>query len=288
MNYKTIATNLYSTADIVYDYIKNDLGLSPTIESPINNRIEYRPLFQANQKDFHILCIDVSETIDIDNMTKWRFIDTCRRDCHPVLFYIALPSLNYYPFSKELKQAKSVGIGIIEVDNQSKCCTIMSSALALHLCGLRKFNKRAFPRKYRQCINDGEETFRNGNPTKACHDIYSEMEDLTRKLAMHIHNRGDFITRMKNPRRLSRKMSWAKVLEAIRDNVNRDPHSRYEKLTTPLLDKINGIIPDRHETGHKPSSRAALKNRDTQLRTRMEHAVDIFEEFINATKSLRL
>lgn len=287
MDYRILATSLHLSADIVYKHIKDELGLSRIqVELPIASSFDYRTTFYANMRDFHILCIDVSEKIYLP--TRWIFISDCDRDCWPVRFFVALPSLNYPDFAREFRQASAVGVGILEIDHRTLKCHTISAALSLSLCGLRKFDKSVFQKKYRQVVAQAEETFRKGNPNDACSCIYDEIEALTRKIALRAQRKGDFTTPIADPDSLSERKPWARVVNLIDTNINRRRGICYRGLTNALLARIRGIVTYRNQSGHRPSSRRTLITRDQRLRTRMESAVDLFWELTNATKSLRL
>jgi len=287
MNYRVLPENLVSTADIVYNYLTKVIGLSKVqVESSIDVEIDYRPTFYAITRDYHIYCVDVSE--NIYNPTRWNFISDCEHNIRSVKFYIALPSLEFTGFSSELKKAKDAGIGIFEVSTQKNHCHPISSALPLSLCGLRKFDKAIFPKRYKETLVNAEETYRNGEPNQACSMIYGEIELLTRKTAYRAHKKGDFNQPIANPETLLGKMSWASVLKQLSTSLKRSGSSKYATLTDDMIARTQGITGHRNQSNHKPNSLKTRMQRDSQLRTRMETAVDLLLELANATKSLRI
>jgi len=288
MDYRVLSENLSSTADIVYAYITDVIGLHNVhIESSIEDSIEYRPTFYAVTGDFYIYCVDVSN--NIYNSTRWNFIHDCERASRPIKFFVALPSLEFSGFSSEMKQAKEVGVGILEASSQKKQCDLISTALSLSLCGLRKFDKSAFPKKCREILVNAEIAYKNGDPNKACASIYDEIELLTRRIAYHAYKKGDFSQPITNPEDLlSGKTPWMSVLKKLSSNVDRSASSKYAALTDDMIARTQGITGYRNQSGHKPNSLKMRLLRDSQLRTRTETAVDLWLELINATKSLRI
>lgn len=286
MNYSALPEHLHSTADVVYGYLTRTLGLlSVQIEKPIDQKADYRTTFCAKARDHHYYCVDVSE--NIYTPTRWLFVTQCEHNGMPVKFYVAMPSTSYSGFSSDLKKAKGAGVGVLEVTASAQDLVDISPAVSLSLCGLRRFDKPEFPRKYREIVANAESTFRNGEPAKACSAIYDEIESLTRRIASQAHKKGRFRNPPGNPKSLER-MPWARVLTHLRDDVDRIAPSPYSILTDALIAQILGTTPHRNQSGHKPGTLKALVERDSRLRTRMEAAVDLLHEVTTATASLRL
>ncbi len=285
MTYLILPSNLHTIADLTKRYLTNNLGLTKIrIEESIEDSIEYRPTFYSQTTDFYVLCVDVSEKIY--NPTRWNFVTDCEKSGRPIKLYVSIPDTHYSDFDSDLKKAKKNGIGVLEVN--ANCQTVIQQPLALSLTGLRSFDKTQFPHKYRQAIVNAEETFKNGDPNKACSSIYDEIEALTRKIAIKSYNSGKWKTTLQDPSILEERMAWAKLIEHLRDNINRLQPSPYACLKDALISSIHGLTPLRNQSSHKAKSKKKLQTRDLQLRTRMESAIDILQELIKATNKLHI
>ena len=293
MNYRVLPAPLAETADLVIDkYLKGELGLnSIRVESPIDPQIEFCPTLSAKRKDKHYVCVEVSEAIL--PLTIPPFILQCQQQHFPVLLYIAYPKgAIKSDYESQLRKARECGVGVIVVDHASNTCTVLSTPLSLSLTGLRRIEKKAVPQKYREQLVDAETTFRSGEPNKACSKVYDEVEGITRRAAFKTYSKGYWKKTIKAPDNLRASMSWTSVLEALKENIDRKRAKAaghdLDKLTTGLINQALAIVPHRNESSHKPKSLKALRERDAKLRTRMESAVDLLCEWINATRCLRI
>jgi len=287
MIYNALANDLRLTADVVHHYISSNLGLAGIqIESFIESSIDYKPTFVVNTRDHHILCVDVSE--NIYNPTRWHFISECEKKCIPVKLYVALPSISYGGFAQDIKEAKTSSVGILDVDTNHRSCQELNAPLSLSLTGLRNFDKTTFPKKHRELIYQAENLFKGGDPNKACSNIYDEIERVTRSIAVKSYRAGKWKVTLSDPTILENRLAWAKVVLHLRDDLIRNRTSRYHVLSETLISRIHGITSHRNDSGHKPRNKKELIKRDSQLRTRMESAVDLLQELTNAVKSLKV
>jgi hypothetical protein len=142
--------------------------------------------------------------------------------------------------------------------------------------------------KYRQAFSDAEETFLGGDPPKGCLRVFEELETLSRKFVQKGNAEGWW-----NPAFKQKQIDgpWAtlmmevvKQMDSSLSKIKKD----CPKFDASLITTIHGLTKQRNESGHKPKTRAALIKRDRELRTRFEHAVDVFMDFQDATSSLRL
>lgn len=285
--YPTLDSSLHTTAEATYKYFQNDIGLSRIkVEEALKEYKEYVPTFYAQTKDSHIICIDVA--YKIYNPSRWHFISDCEKLSLPILFYVALPNgSNYAEYSKEIKDAKRYGIGIVEIEPSINSGEIITSPLSLSLTGLRKFDKKFFPLKYRANISKAEEVFKNGEPNKACSIIYDEIENLSRRISIKTHKLGYWNLHLSDPSELQ-TCQWANLINKLKSNLNRRSNPNCSQLTDTLLSQVHGVTILRNQSSHKPNSKKTLINRDKQLRTRLESGVDLLLELINASKSLRV
>jgi hypothetical protein len=283
-SFTILAPPLHSTAEAAIKWFLDHWGLrknSIHVEEEIDPDINLRPTFSAQTGDHHTLCIEVSISVYPNYLDA--FVLKCRNKGLPVKLYTAVQKdSSETEYSKKLKAAKEAGIGILEVDAHSG--TILQNAVSLSLTGVRPIDVRSFPKKYRQNLTDGEETFRGGNPSKACTMIFDEIEALFRKFARKAKSKGWWPNRAKLK---IEKAPWAKIITDIDKNLDRKACG-CPKLTPAFLARIHGVTPFRNESSHKPANARQLKKRDQELRTRFESGIDLFRDLVEATKKLHL
>ncbi len=285
MSYNTLPESLFQTADLAKAHFANEFGLTRIkVETEIHREINYRPTFFAQLKH-HLVCIDVVES-NIFTVYRKAFIQECEKMCLPVKFYVVLPEeLSNNSTVRELADAKRYGVGVVLLNTPNNTVQWMSQALSLSLTTLRAFDKSTFPKKYRDSIKNAEEVFKSGEPNKACSIVYDEIESLSRKLAIKLQTL-NLLNQVRNINDY-KTMQWATMLDFLQNNIKRnDP--KCVLLTKPLISKLHGITAYRNESGHKPGSQKKLIERDRQLRTRLESAMDIFLELIQASKVFRI
>jgi len=282
--YTLLLPPLHTTADAAIHWFCKNLGL-PTnaimVEQSIHPDIGLRPTFSAQTRDYHTLCIEVSESLYPNTLDA--FVLSCRDKGMPVRFFVAVPKGTLEKeTAKRLNAAKNAGVGILEVDNSSG--SMIQNALSLSLTGVRKIDVLSFPPKYRQNLTQAEQTFRDGNPIKACSMIYEELEGLLRKFAVKAAAKSWWPNK---PGFKIEKDPWALIVRDLEVNLNLTSCPCPE-LKPAFMARIHGITPFRNDTSHKIVSAKALMKRDSELRTRFESAIDILRDFINATRKLKL
>jgi hypothetical protein len=137
-----------------------------------------------------------------------------------------------------------------------------------------------------------EQTFIAGDPAMGCLGVYKELEALTRRIAVKTYKRGYWTETIRNPSRMVEKTAWVRVTADLKSKLSRTTAAKsgmdLSNLSDVLLSRIIGVTPFRNLVGHSPNSARNLRERDARLRTRMEDAVDLLRETIDATRCLRL
>lgn len=283
-SYNILAPQLHITADAAIAWFEKNWGLSKSrisVETAIHPDIQLRPTFSAQTREFHLLCIEVAETIYSNTLDS--FVLDCREKGLPVKLYVAVPKeLQDLEYQKKLRRAKGRGVGILEVDSNSGL--VVQNALSSSLASVRPIELSDFPKKYRESLQQAEQSFRDGQPAKACSQVYDELENAFRKFA---HKCSSKKLWPKPPKMRIDKVQWASLIKNVDQNLDRKS-PLVKKMTGALLGRIHGVTSHRNETGHKPKSQTALMKRDKELRTRFESAVDLFYDFLAAAKSLSL
>lgn len=279
MSYSFLSPHLQSLAEAIRKCFKKNHGIgSFRIEEAISKNINFSHTLVATTKDYHFLCIEVSENAYLTTLDA--IVLEYRDKSLPVKLYVAVPKDHpNTEFQLQLSRARQHGVGVIEVDDNG--CDIIQEALSQSLAGVR--SPDGFPSKYREGLTKALHTFRNGDPAKGCSAVYDEIEALSRKVAAKTHAKGWWKTAPTENIQIGR---WAKVMREMMNNL--DYKKCPPKLTHVLIARIVGVTAHRNETGHKPGTKAALINRDRQLRTRFESATDLLRDLIDAGKPLRV
>jgi hypothetical protein len=282
--YNILAPPLHATADAAADWFKKQWGLKANafeVEASIDPDINLRPTFKTTAADHHTLCIEVSDSVYPNYIDA--FVLSCRDRGLPIKLFIAVrKGAQEADYAQKLKTAKRAGVGILEVDNQSG--VIIQNALSLSLTGVRAIDVQQFPKKFRQSLLQAEQTFRDGNPVKACSMIYDEIESHFRKLALKCFGKGWWPNK---PGFKVEKDPWANIITNLDKSLDRKACGCPD-LTPAFMARIHGVTPFRNDTGHKSTSAKKLIKRDKELRTRFESAVDLLSDLVSATRRLHL
>jgi len=293
MTFRVLGESLHATAEAALKFFSNELGIGKTkfkVETPIHNDLSYRPTIHVVTEDYHYLCIEVS------NDPYVTFLDSvvieCRQLGLPVRLYVARPKSlpSSSNFAHQLSQAAKRGVGLVEV-NPSGSGDIIRDALSLSLSGVRPLDKKDCPRRYKSSLTNALRTFLNGNPAKGCLDVYEEIEDLTRRIAVRLDKQSLWRTPRKGEKMpsLSSPCSWNKTANHIH---NWTSFSKLKplcpELSKTLIAQLIGITRKRNQTAHKIRKASDLIKRDRKLSTMFEEAVDLLVELHSAAKPLRV
>ncbi|MCA8029364.1 hypothetical protein [Burkholderia cepacia] len=286
--YRVLPSHLNDTADTVCKYLSNHLGLAPgsiKIEGEVNPEIDFRPTLHAVTKEKQIVCVEIVEVLFPPEISN--FVLSCRNHSIPAKLYCAIPAgtLQNYD-AKSLAFANENGISILEVNATTKLCRILNQPpVSLSLGGLRKYKLSDYPSKYRASLDSAINTFRGGAPEKGCSVVYDELERLTRNIGKKCES---------IPGALKKagvcdwdKAAWHSILEFLKTNIDL-VHSKTPLLKGQLLSRLIGITELRNDTGHKPKSVQKMIERDIELKTRFESAMDELAKLIDAAKPLKV
>ncbi|MDR6841024.1 hypothetical protein [Pseudoxanthomonas sacheonensis] len=250
-------------------------------EEEVDPLVEFRPTLHSTLTDKSIICIEVTENASSSELNE--FVLECRNHVVPVKLWVAIPKVVGVLSTKDLAFAKANGIGIIEFDEQGNGRQLVGPPLSQSLTGLRAIDFSGFPSRYKEPLQAAFEMFKNGNPAKACSLVYDEIEALTRRITKKCVSKRCL---KKDPQFDVDKASWSNVLEFLKTNI--DPTlSGCPALKGPLFSRLIGLTEYRNDAGHKPSSTKKLIERDKQLRTRFESAVDELKTLIDASKAIK-
>ncbi len=288
MNFHFLSENLHDTALASKSFIKNRFGISKfNVEQSIHKSIGYGPTIHGKTKENYIFCIEVRENINRIHVAFNEFISECMRNCLPVKIIIAIPKGVKYS-SKELKNIKKLGLGLLEADKQDSYLAEIPTNL--HLSHVRPIEFNKYPIYFREKLHEADSTFKNTSPVKGCLIIYEEIEYISRIIAEEAIKKDFLKKNIKLPKKfknLNFKIgSWAIIIQFLMGHFDYKK-AKCPQLNTSLLARILGLTSHRNDAGHKPQSLEKLKERDIQLRTRYETSFDILLELINACKPIK-
>jgi hypothetical protein len=281
--FRALPPGLHETAEQAIAWFIKRWGVRKNkivVEGEFDSQISFRPTFLTKTDDQYLLCIEISD--NIYNNTLDSVVLSCRDKGLPIKLMVAVPrsSTTDSQYAAKLKSAKIAGVGILEVDGQSG--DIVQQPLALSLAGVRRIDTSKFPRQYRQPLQQAYQTFRDGEPSKACSLVYDELEATCRRVAAKAVKSKVYAT----PLKIS-TCSWAELLRNMDRQINRKD-ARAKPITSDLLARIIGVTGHRNASGHKPKTVTELVKRDQALRTRFETAVDLLDELIDASRPLKI
>lgn len=282
--YRILPIGLQSTADDTVAWLVKNWGIKKSgviVEDQFHPDVNFRPTFHVRLDDGHVLCIEVSEKIYDNTLDSVSL--SCREKGLPVKLIVAVPKgISDSEFGKRLRDAKLAGVGILEVDATSG--QLIQQPLSFSLAGVRHLDVSEFPARFRQNLQRAHQTFRDGEPSKACSLVYDELEACFRTFAEKCEKKK--LWRNKGALDLE-KASWASIISAVDRSIDRG--SPWTNQVTPaLMARILGVTPHRNESGHKVRDEKSRIRRDKELRTRFEGALDLFAAFLEATKKFRL
>lgn len=281
--YRVLPPGLYETADAAIDWFIDKWGIQKSrvsVEAEIDPDILFRPTFVATLNDGHLLCVEVLPTVYSPSLDS--LVLSCLQKGLPVKLFTAVPKDVSDPdYSRNIKSAKLAGVGVLEVNKQSGALVL--SALSLSLVGLRPLRPGDFPPKYRHALQHADQTFRDGEPSKACSLIYDELESCFRLFAKKCVTKNLW----SNKRKLNLDTApWARMIDDLDQQLKRNALTR--QITRPLLARIKGVTTYRNQSGHKPEKLDERMKRDQALRTRFEAAVDLLREFLDAVRGFHI
>jgi hypothetical protein len=283
--YRALPDTLKEYADATQRYLTSELGLSTIqIEHEVHREIEFRPTLHAISTDKHIICAEIVEQLFAPDIEK--FILAARNHSLPVKLFVVVRKGQFQAYDQRaLKFARENGITILEVSPPNHGILITNPPVSLSLGGLRSFSLQDYPKKYREPLKQAIETFKNGNPAKGCSEVYDEIEQLTRRIGKKCESIPNGLKRTGNIN--WERDSWHSLLEFLKNNVEKTTIG-CPLLNSQLFSRLIGMTEFRNETGHKPSSLTKRIERDKQLRTRFESAMDELKNLIEASRPLRV
>lgn len=279
MLYKILPDNLRSLADRVADFLGEDRGISHfKPEEPIDADLQYRPTIQGVSPDKYLVAVEVQDKPDAGVLDS--VVLDCVARAIPVKLFLAFPeSATAVPHSV-VEKLRQRGLGVIEI--RAAGPTVLCEALPLSLFGYR-LDRHRFPARLRGILLEAENTFRSGSPPKGCAIVYEEIEDLSRRLIKKTKKKKMWrkLKKGEKPSKLDVDTgAWEKVLEHFEDFylINK---KKVPDLTSNLIHRIEATTGFRNQSAHKPKTLNGRIQRDQEIRTRFESAVDLLFDLVS-------
>jgi hypothetical protein len=281
MPYRILVQRLWPVADGVESFLRREWGIrNLRVEQALYKEIKPIPTLLATMSDSHTLWVEVS------NRAYPTHLDGIAADCmqhgFPVRLVVAVPDdgAKGKIFHEDLTRARLRGVGVIAVEGNNG--RILANPLSLSLAGVHPIPRTEFPAKLRYQLSQAEATFREGNPAKGCDDLYSIVENVSRKIAKATFAAG-YWKAGANPLKFETD-SWGIVMEALVKNLD---IGKCKLFGDNVLHRVIGVIPYRNKVVHFRTP-AELRKRDQMLRTRFEDAANILLELLVDAKTLKI
>jgi hypothetical protein len=284
MTYRFLSAVLHPIADRTKLFLTEEWGIPASkicVETEFDPDVPV-PTLHAHDRDQYIISIEVSDRPYPPQLDA--IVLDCRRLSLPVKLYVAMPEEKTIDRTS-LQRAKDNGVGVLIVS--SSACREFERALSLSLVGVRKRSSE-FPKKLRHSMADAHTTFVQGDPAKACANVYDEIEILVRKICRKAAQKGWWKTNAPTAPDATNPAVSLKNIAAFLTHWFDRGLAGSPALDSYLLSQIEGIVGHRNQTGHKPRTLKALRKRDQELRTRFDHAVSTFLDLVTAAAPLRL
>lgn len=280
MSFLSLTLHLRPIAEGAILFFQNRYGIRSTqwnIEKPIAPDAPYATTFYGATNDYHFLCVDVLEASITSSLEA--FVTFCKERNLPVKLFLAYDPESEYPKKDDVRIARSRGLGILEV-NENGQGTLLFDALSLSLTGVR-VDLEDFPPRYRTPVATAENTFKNGDPSKGCSQLYDEIEAVSRRLAQRTHRRKYWNNFSANR---DFQGNWAPLMRVFMNELD---ESKCPTIPRTLLAQVYAISDPRNQSAHRPRSLRQLKERDRRLRTRFETARDLLLDLVRADQRTR-
>jgi hypothetical protein len=289
VNYTLLGQNLHNTADGARKYFASSYGAKRFLcEEALSDDLPLRPTWQGDLGGYR-LAIEVRETPF--SQTLFEFVTLCSQRGLPIRLWVAVPDGAAAPnFNGELKQARQLGVGVVQITNGKG--HEFHKPVPLSLFALRKTDMNQVPRALREAIKTAEDDFLGGNPAQACQGICQELEQITRRFAEQVHANGWWRqqqgTAAPTPA-FFRTRPWADMLDRLDQCVDQNrTRTVCPEFTKTVISQARGYTNWRNALSHKPKNLVELQKRDARLRTMFEATRDLLLEWYEIAKPLKL
>ena len=288
MSYGLLDPSLHEAADQAKKYFADKYGATKFLcEQEVDPSLRLKPTWQATTPTGYRLCIDVRATPYSHTLND--FVTTCASGGIPIPLWVAVPKTEGGVHTKELQQAKALGIGVAEFSADSSY--EFHRPVPLSLFAVRKTDFARLPKNRREAVKKAEDLFLDGLADQGCQQICQELEAVTRRFAQHSYDQKWW--KKGAPATLKPKFftidSWANMLETLDQQiVEQKVQARSAGFKKAQIAGARQYTEHRNSVSHKPKSWKDLQARDQKLRTRYEATRDLLIEWFDVAKALKL
>lgn len=290
MTYGLLGQDLHETAERAKRWFTTHYGASRfRCEESVMDDLPLLPTWQGDLQAGYTLCINVQPTAFSPSL--FEFVTRSAQSGLPIKFWVAIPDTTPKDLATDLKKARSVGIGVVQMLESGQAHEY-HRAVPLSLFGLKRADLATVAKARREVIKNAEDIFLDGAPDQGCQAVCQELESITRKFAERSYTDG--LWKMPagatpRPSRFFQKKSWSNMLEEMERSV--DTAAMIKKC--PLYNKqmvvrTRAYTQWRNDVSHKPKSLKQLKARDAKLRGMFEVTRDLLVEWYALAQPLRL
>jgi hypothetical protein len=295
MTYALLGHALHETADQAKKYFAEVYGVKGLLcEQQVTKDLllPLRPTWQGTTQTGYRVCVEVSERPFSPSLHA--FVVTCAAHGMPVHLWVALPAGAVgSTFSKELKEARDLGVGVMQVAGEDSGAQEFNKPVPFSLFGLRKTNLKVVPKKWRESIKNAEDAFLRGSPSQGCQQVCQCLEAVTRRFAQHSYAEKWWKANANQTKNFSVKYftldSWAPMLETLDERIDQAkvkakcPHFKKSQIAG-----ARQCTDWRNSVSHTPRSLKQLQERDAKLRTVFEVTRDLLVDWYRVAHTLKL
>lgn len=290
MSYSILGQDLHETANAAKQYFGKQYGAKGFKCETAIGTLPLKPTWQARLASGYLLCIEVRESPFSSSL--YHFVSECAAGGVPVRLWVAVPTSAAAPtFNAELKQARVLGIGVVQIGEDGDGHEF-HRPVPLSLFGLARTDFNLVPARKRDELKSAESTFLDGSPGQGCQALCQELELVTRQFAEFTYKQGWW----KQPKGGGRastikffKDPWASVLAQLEARIDTScVKGKCPAFATHTIVRARGHTDWRNAVSHKPRSLIEVQKRDARLRTMFEATRDVLIEWYVITRHLRM
>lgn len=291
MTYSLLGQDLHETADKAKQWFAERYGANRfKCETEVAPNLSLRPTWQADLKTGYKLCVNVQPTPF--SQTLHEFVTQAASQTLPIKLWVAVPfDAPKESFTSELKQARSLGVGVVQISDKGAPHEFHRS-VPLSLFALNRTDAKVIPRTRREVVMNAEDTFLDGTPDQGCQAICQELESSTRQFAQFTYEQGYWKTPNNAPSLKTKffaKDPWAKMLEVMESRIDlKATASKSALFKKQLIVRARSFTEWRNDVSHKPKTLKELQARDAKLRTMFEVVRNLLVEWYDAVKPFGL
>lgn len=291
MSYSILGQDLHETADKAKQYFASKYGANHFVcEAAVDAQLPMKPTWQAALSSGYKLCIEVRQTPF--SQTLYGFVTECANKNMPIRLWVAVPKRNAAPeFNSELKRARDIGIGVVEVEENGTGHEF-HKPVPLSLFGLRRTDMGAIPKSRRDEVKAAEDSFLGGAPEQGCQEICQILEQLTRKFGEYTYMNGYWKTPIgakKHDIKFFAHGSWQQMLEELDARIDdKRVRVKYPTFSKAKIAGARAYTDWRNSMSHKPRTLEQRKARDSDLRTMYEATRNLVIDWYKIAKAYKL